>query len=1040
MKRLASSLGLTVLFALAVPACGDGGTPDELTLDDFLPDDPVPDGTAQSVWAGEITQAKTAELIDGPAATGLVGDYYMRNSRARFVIQSEMRSIGVSPWGGNLIDATGLDAAGADLAGDSLGEISMVYLVGRTCAHETIEVVLDGSGGGPAVIRARGRSNINDYVNLKAIGAIGIPPDLDPDIGDSIECATTYTLRPDQETIEIAWTMFNAADPADPPVAGPFGMINDCGGEMNIFYPRQRLYHIKTGFEVLATASAPNPLAYAVYQAPDIAYGVIPRHDKVGDSGPLNAAAIIAGVNAVVFGVDSFLDILNSDFNFMSLAGNDGVTYRAVLAVGLDAADIEASYDAIAGVATTPVSGAVGYAPSGEPGSRARVGVYLDTNGDAALDDEDKPLTYFDADAAGNWSGALPAGNYFLRADVKDVARSAVIPFAVSGTTALVADPLSLPEAGRFDYTFVDDETGATIPGRITVVGRSPIAPDLRVHEVVDRHPGVIRTLHAPHGTSVGVAPGDPVDPPLFLPAGGPYKLFASHGPEWSYASVALPAVTAGTQTLELRLRRVLDTTGYLATEFHQHSFTSPDSAVNTGDRLASLAAEGIEFFASTDHDYIFDYDPLIDEQQLRGVIDAAVGIEATPFAFGHFQAYPLTVDPMHPAHGAVDWAQGMAGFAMLPSELWGALRGDRGARIIQVNHPRSLLGFDFQSYFTRAGLVYDFDQHMLYGDPAEMPVPLDWLRLPDTGSIFSTDFDALEVWNGVALGDSDLDGVREIQSLDLVLRDYMNLTSFGVIVAPLGNSDTHTYEKDAAGMPRSFVRVSDDSPAGLVGGLDEEVWGQLEDGHDVVVTNGPMLQVTTGAGAAPAIGAIVDGTGGPVDFTVVATSADWVQFDTIEVFVSSTFDPVDDDVTFLTPTMCFTSRDPLAMMPTDPCLAAPLGGAQAMTVTQEAVGGGYNRSRAEVTFTLAAGDAPVRAGATGEDVWVMVRVRGQKAVFPVLVDALLDDGPTLDAVLTGNPTQLDAALMNRGVPAAAFTAATLVDFDGSGWRAPFAP
>ena len=106
--------------------------------------------------------------------------------------------------------------------------------------------------------------------------------------------------------------------------------------------------------------------------------------------------------------------------------------------------------------------------------------------------------------------------------------------------------------------------------------------------------------------------------------------------------------------------------------------------------RLAALAAEGIELFAATDHDRLTDYGPLIAAAGLEDRIQGVVGVEATPFAYGHFNVYPLDRDDSDPSGGAVDWGEGAGtGFAMLPEEIWAAYR-DRGARIVQVSHPRS--------------------------------------------------------------------------------------------------------------------------------------------------------------------------------------------------------------------------------------------------------------------------------------------------------------------------------------------------------------
>src|SRR5688572_26702651 len=109
-------LALSLFLSPALTACGDddgddGDDTDDVTdgdepgLDDFLPDIPAPTGDAQSVFAGTIDSGNAGEeLISGPAASGTIGDLYLRNARGRYVIQSESRVIGVIPQGGNLVD------------------------------------------------------------------------------------------------------------------------------------------------------------------------------------------------------------------------------------------------------------------------------------------------------------------------------------------------------------------------------------------------------------------------------------------------------------------------------------------------------------------------------------------------------------------------------------------------------------------------------------------------------------------------------------------------------------------------------------------------------------------------------------------------------------------------------------------------------------------------------------------------------------------------------------------------------------------------
>jgi hypothetical protein len=115
---------------------------------------------------------------------------------------------------------------------------------------------------------------------------------------------------------------------------------------------------------------------------------------------------------------------------------------------------------------------------------------------------------------------------------------------------------------------------------------------------------------------------------------------------------------------------------------------------------------------------------------------------------------------------------------------------------------------------------------------------------------------------------------------------------------------------------------------------------------------------------------------------------------------------------------------------------------AEAMTVNLATVpgGGGFKRYEATVSITLDASDIVTRTGKTGADAWLVFRVRGDRAIFPIMTNGDAVDATTMPTLLGGDMTAIAGALQGRGVPAAAFTAPVFVDFDGGGYRAPFAP
>ncbi|HTM21826.1 MAG TPA: CehA/McbA family metallohydrolase [Kofleriaceae bacterium] len=1004
--------------------CGGG----DKDLDDFLPPVPDPTGEAQTVYAGQI--ADSSELVDGPAAQGMIGDYYIRNDKARFIVQAATRVIGVVPQGGNLVDAVPVDADGNPSREDHFGELSMIYIAGRTCEHESVEVLRDGSGGGAAVLRARGHSGNNDFINLRGIGVLSIPIELDPDIEDQVDCATTYVLEPGSDHLRVSWTLFNGGD-LD--INGPFGTLSDTGGAVEQWAPTRGFERL--GIDALTSAVDPAPVDFVLYQGPDVAYGMLPRHD---DPTTTNSTFLIAGVSVFLFGAEKLLDILNEDFWHLHLKAGGGVTYNADLTVGFDAASATRVF--YGDEATGRLSGKVTWEAAGTVPEGARVGFYQDTDGNGELGDDDLIITYADLDADGNFEGRVPPGNYLLRAEVKDTGRSAASAVAVAAGDDTGGHDLAIPDPVYVDYEITDFDTSNPVPAKLTVIGEHPAYPDKRVFETYDRFGGVVRQIEAIRGsTSLGADP----DPRFALPAGSTYRIWATHGTQWSAASQVV-TVDAGSPDLNLafQLKQVAPADGYIASEYHVHQLGSPDSPVPNDVRVKTAIADGVQVFASSDHDFIGDLQPYVESYGMTDTLRVIPGIEVTPFAYGHFNAWPLEPDDTSPNKGAIDWARGQEGYAMLPGEIFAAMR-ERGASVVQVNHPRGG-GIDFQQTFDRAGLTFDWARRMVDGDLNTQPVPNEWLRLPETSTQWSDDFDSLEVWNGFATADSNSDGVREIRRLDLVLRDWFNFLSLGMVVAPMGNSDSHTVIKDPMGMPRTYVKVEDDSALALSSGavtdeLIDTILGRDGTPMDIVVTDGPMIRVSaSGPGGGSAIGRTIDASGsGDITFDIDVIAPEWAEIDTIEIFSNETLEVGRAaDPSALTPRFCFTSRTTLAEG--DPCNAA-VGGARVLDVQLEDLGDGFSRWHATAQITIQASDIVAAEGATGSDAWFVVRAWGTRAIYPMLLNDVVADSH-VDTLITGSGEAFDTLMTTTGVPAQAFTAPIYVDFDGDGYKAVFSP
>jgi hypothetical protein len=206
---------------------------------------------------------------------------------------------------------------------------------------------------------------------------------------------------------------------------------------------------------------------------------------------------------------------------------------------------------------------------------------------------------------------------------------------------------------------------------------------------------------------------------------------------------------------------------------------------------------------------------------------------------------------------------------------------------------------------------------------------------------------------------------------------------------------------------------------------------------RDIVVTNGPHIQVSVAGQTSSALGAVIDGTSGSVTLDVTLVAPDWAAFDTLEIFANATPDVGSAD-TVLQPLLCFTSRAPQDIASNDPCVLTPRG-PQVFEVNRVELAPGVERYQASVRVTIAAAEIVNHASATGADAWLVFRVRGDRAVFPLLLDDVFANN-NLDILVSGTQAEQEAALQGVGVPATAFTSPVFVDFDGSGYSAVLSP
>jgi hypothetical protein len=377
------------------------------------------------------------------------------------------------------------------------------------------------------------------------------------------------------------------------------------------------------------------------------------------------------------------------------------------------------------------------------------------------------------------------------------------------------------PRPGTLTYLITDDQE-QPMPGRLVVRGVPPTKdPDLVPGE---NESGSKNMLYSLSGSGS-----------VELPAGR-YDVLATHGPEYSMPRQELELNADLGATFRGVLTRTVDTSGWLAGDFHVHAAPSKDSNVPLTDRVLTLTAEGVELAVPTDHNHVTDYGDAIHVQRLRGRLASMTGVEITTLGWGHFNAYPypkgVEVPPTHETS---------------PLEIFSVVRARAPQAVLQVNHPR----MPGVGYFNRG----------------EVNSKTGTAESPE----FSFAFDALEVSNGFDLEDPTV--------LERNLREWFELLNVGHRYTAVGNSDSHRVVFQWAGWPRTYVRVPDQD---LTRVSPLEVARAITSGHALISCGIFVLPLANGS-AGP--GDTVQGS--RVSLSVSARAPDWIDVSRIEIYAN---------------------------------------------------------------------------------------------------------------------------------------------------------
>jgi len=323
--------------------------------------------------------------------------------------------------------------------------------------------------------------------------------------------------------------------------------------------------------------------------------------------------------------------------------------------------------------------------------------------------------------------------------------------------------PSDLLNQGSLQLKVTEAPNSQPIPCRITITDASgalaaliPLSGTDTNSLATTTRPGVIYTRDGT--TRLGLLPGN-------------YTIYASRGLEYSVATQQVTIAHGSTQTVNLAIRREVNTKGWVAADTHIHTRThSGHGDATIDERMLTIAGEGIELAIATDHNHHTDYSAAALRTKLQQHFTSVIGNEVTT-KNGHFNAFPITNQSSTVADfKSTDWG-----------ELLRGIRSTPGVQVITLNHPR-----DLHSGFIPLGLT-NFN-----------PITGQHVRL--TNEVF----DALEVITSGAM-QSDI---------YLLYRDWFALLNRGHRIMSVGSSDTHDVSRFILGQGRTYLAAPDDDAA----------------------------------------------------------------------------------------------------------------------------------------------------------------------------------------------------------------------------------
>lgn len=349
---------------------------------------------------------------------------------------------------------------------------------------------------------------------------------------------------------------------------------------------------------------------------------------------------------------------------------------------------------------------------------------------------------------------AIPAGLLKDGENVFSIIQKVSTDDCVIGKITLHEKPFrELMNLQPVTLSVTDGETGKPIPSRITITEKNG---DLATFYFAPTNRTAVRTglmYTTGEKTTMEIPEGD-------------YVVYATHGVEWSRDKQTISVRSGRPAALKLKVRRELDTTGFVGADTHLHTLTfSGHGDASVEERMLTLAGEGLDVAIATDHNHHTDYRPFQEKVGLTKNFTPIVGNEVST-KIGHFNSFPFAPGKDVPDYKETNWVKLVEGIRA------------KGAKAVILNHPLWVR----LNVFAATGL------NPLTGERA-------------TKAEFT--FNALELANSG----------NYVSNVMFLYNAWFALLNRGEKLTAVGGSDSHSVDA-IVGQGRTYVRSSTDDPS----------------------------------------------------------------------------------------------------------------------------------------------------------------------------------------------------------------------------------